>query len=1324
MSERDMNQPIKSIAMLPPTPLTGAHAPAWEQGLTLRVTGEPATTRRSAGVRAAWLVLILGLLLLSALTPTLGAPFVGTPNHTSGDYVETTVDIRVKIQGGYASVERSWQNGQWHFNRQWQPLAIIRDPLDNSIKAIERNGDRFEPTANDPDLFRYGRHRRIEVAATGFRWSNRDGEWIHYHSDGRIEAYGGRNGIRAIIEANAEGRPFIVTDHRGEPVLWFDYDEISGRLRRVYDATDREVRYSWNGERLETVTDLRGQDWDYGYSGDLLTSRTDPAGNTVTLSYNGQDRVVEIADELGVWRQYRYDYDKTKKQYLFRVIDGTGVETDNWYDREGALVRREINGQTVQTVSGDETRRRMTNYAGLTTELRFDGRGNLIEVQHPDGSTRTTRWHPRWSLPVQETNENGVVTTYAYDANGNLTRKVEAVGTPAERTTEYSYDAVGNRLTERRLGDARTAEATTTTTYDDWGNVATETDPEGNITRFEYDVMGNVLVRTDPRGKRWTMTYDAAGNQLTDTDPLNQTETFAYDEAGNLISETDRNTHTTTHAYDARNQRISTTDPLDAVTRTEYDLAGRATRMIDALGRVTQLSYDAAGRFGEMIEPGDLRTSFSYATAETGVPFQSPVTKTSPGLVETYGYDRRGRRNRVTQTPEDAPEGTTRGAFDPVGNHLSITDALGRTRSATYDALNRVIAITDKAGGVQRFTWDDRDNLLSVENAREILIREYDYNRNDWMTAEHWPGGGQRRYGQDADGNLNLIIDAKGQRTQHTYDAAGRLVETTLFPDATTSDPARTITYGYDAVGNRTDWTDTGEGANEGITTSSTATYDAVNRKLAEQVDFGPFEAGYSYEYAADGQKIALIYPGGMRVGYGYDNAGRLNQISIPDVGDIEIIEHEHGQPSEWRYPGGMSRSIGYDGLDRITLVHYRNADGETLMEQSIRYDVVGSVAAKSTEHGDYSFSYDVLDRLVEADNPTLADETYGYDPVGNRVASAAQPLWTYGAFDQLLSNGPTEYGYDLNGNLVEQATTAGVTEKVYAYGLRNRLIAAADGTGQLFGSYAYDPEGHRIRRSAADGETHYLYGDDGLLAEFSADGSLIRQHGWRPGRTWGTDPLWMRSGIDVSYPLTDQLGTPWQVADSEGNSVWSMRYASFGESELIAGTPGQNPWRFPGQFHMAELEAAYNFTRHYDPAVGRYHRFDPLGVRAGMNVYAYGLNSPATHIDPLGLKVCIDGTVSGSLVVGSGGTASAGWECCVDDCRTSCCAGVEVCACVGYDVGAGASIGMTIAQGDCSLRVALDTELASSVGVSCGSCSVSASSGTCCECWEQKQCT
>ena len=382
---------------------------------------------------------------------------------------------------------------------------------------------------------------------------------------------------------------------------------------------------------------------------------------------------MEIADELGVWRQYRYDYDKTKKQYLFRVIDGTGVETDNWYDREGALVRREINGQTVQTVSGDETRRRMTNYAGLTTELRFDGRGNLIEVQHPDGSTRTTRWHPRWSLPVQETNENGVVTTYAYDANGNLTRKVEAVGTPAERTTEYSYDAVGNRLTERRLGDARTAEATTTTTYDDWGNVATETDPEGNITRFEYDVMGNVLVRTDPRGKRWTMTYDAAGNQLTDTDPLNQTETFAYDEAGNLISETDRNTHTTTHAYDARNQRISTTDPLDAVTRTEYDLAGRATRMIDALGRVTQLSYDAAGRFGEMIEPGDLRTSFSYATAETGVPFQSPVTKTSPGLVETYGYDRRGRRNRVTQTPEDAPRRHHKGRLRPGGQPTSAS---------------------------------------------------------------------------------------------------------------------------------------------------------------------------------------------------------------------------------------------------------------------------------------------------------------------------------------------------------------------------------------------------------------------------------------------------------------------------------------------------------------------------------------------------------------------------------------------------------------------------------------------------------------------------
>ena len=46
------------------------------------------------------------------------------------------------------------------------------------------------------------------------------------------------------------------------------------------------------------------------------------------------------------------------------------------------------------------------------------------------------------------------------------------------------------------------------------------------------------------------------------------------------------------------------------------------------------------------------------------------------------------------------------------------------------------------------------------------------------------------------------------------------------------------------------------------------------------------------------------------------------------------------------------------------------------------KYDDVGSVQKKDTEHGAYAYSYDKLDRLIRSDNPVLTDESFTYDQV------------------------------------------------------------------------------------------------------------------------------------------------------------------------------------------------------------------------------------------------------------------------------------------------------------------------------------------------------
>jgi len=63
------------------------------------------------------------------------------------------------------------------------------------------------------------------------------------------------------------------------------------------------------------------------------------------------------------------------------------------------------------------------------------------------------------------------------------------------------------------------------------------------------------------------------------------------------------------------------------------------------------------------------------------------------------------------------------------------------------------------------------------------------------------------------------------------------------------------------------------------------------------------------------------------------------------------------------------------------------------------------------------------------------------------------------------------------------------------------------------------------------------------------------------------------------------------------------------------------NPWRFSSKRTDSESGYVYFGRRYYDPVVGRWLTQDPLGVKAGPNLYAYVLNCPITSFDLYGLE-------------------------------------------------------------------------------------------------------
>ncbi|MCI0915356.1 RHS domain-containing protein [Pseudomonas putida] len=105
-----------------------------------------------------------------------------------------------------------------------------------------------------------------------------------------------------------------------------------------------------------------------------------------------------------------------------------------------------------------------------------------------------------------------------------------------------------------------------------------------------------------------------------------------------------------------------------------------------------------------------------------------------------------------------------------------------------------------------------------------------------------------------------------------------------------------------------------------------------------------------------------------------------------------------------------------------------------------------------------------------------------------------------------------------------------------------------------------------------------------------------------------------------VYYFHTDQIGTPLELTDSEGQIVWQASYRSWGAIEQMTVNEIEQNLRLQGQYSDSETGLHYNTFRYYSPDTGRFVTQDPIGLIGSVNFYAYAVN-PVGWIDPLGLS-------------------------------------------------------------------------------------------------------
>lgn len=1184
------------------------------------------------------------------------------------EYTENTIDMRVKVLGGEVKLNRTWENGRWYLNPAWAELRFVLDPLDNSVKTIDRAGTLYQRSGT-ADLYTY-KQVSIQKTDSGWRWSDQQGNWINYDSKGRPLDYGNASNVKVSFELDKDGRRTAIKDNNNELVYSLDYDH-QDHLIKATDRSGRSVSYSWAGDKLTKVTDVMGNVWKYGYDKNgQLSSRTDPDGGVTKIDYalsvpsfrvamgsgmngggisqsavvttgaadheNKLARVGKITTKTGAVTVYNTEYNRVNKQYTITVNDPAGKKTVTVFDSNGRVLSESVDGSLTASYQRDTANNivKYTDERGQITTTQYNQAEYPLKITYPNGTTEEYQYNQA-NKPVRQINAKGEITTFEYNTANQPTRITYAAGKPEQRVVKFEYDDLGQQ-TKAIIGSGSEA-ISLQQSFDRYGNIADFTDGKGQQYQYSYNIQGLPTEIQNPLKQKWRLNYNLAGYPAKIIDPLNHVISIDTDALGQVTGITDAQGNKTSYSYQdiVKGRVVKATNALNQTTTSLYDQLNWLTKTITPSGLISEQSYDNRGRL--ILHKDYNGNQFRYEYGASGSNLAGLLTKVIyPTYSESYDYDSMDDVIRFSQQLDNNTVLSSRNSYDQLGQIISWTDAAGRTSQSEYDALGQVTINTDALSGKTVYQYDLLGNIMILTDPNGNQYH-YSHDQNNNLIKETRTLGNDVEYSYN---NANQLTEQKqinGNRVQYQYDAAGNISRQSYIA-ADKVDAEQIISYQYNANNQLTDMQQNGE-------TSSHFTYqrDALGRIVQENISYGNIKNTLKYSYDADGNLASITYPDNSTVNYIYAN-DQLQKAVLPNGEEINWSNYQWNKPGKINYPHAVQTN-SYDALQRpvqIKLV----SNNKTLLERNYSYDKVSNISHIQTENGSSSYQYDQLDRLTrvkpESETTEQQAESYSYDAIGNRTGSAKQPgEWQYNNLNQLVKWGEgkqqTSLTYIPNG---QQSTEETANKKLsYTYNAAERLSKVSNDTGEL-ARYAYDPFGRRISKTVNGETTYYIYSSEGLIAELDKNGKMLLAYGWMPGSNWGTKPLWQANlnknqtlkNASYHYLITDHLGTPQLAINSNGEQSWKINSDAFGNSELDVSNQITMNLRFPGQYYDAETGLSYNYFRDYDAKTGRYIQSDPIGLKGGINTYLYADGQPSTQIDPNGLNPVAIGAAAGGV--------------------------------------------------------------------------------------------
>ena len=1003
-------------------------------------------------------------------------------------------------------------------------------------------------------------------------------------------------------------------------VTSFEVDPL-GNVVRIVDprGNDTIIRYNSLNQRISMNVTVPKQTQGATFGERIATTFTyDANDNLIQVDHEDRDPTGALNPLKPTWTSSA-EYDvlngtRLLAHELAHTVQQGSMATRFVYDGNGNLVL-ELLPEAVKGSDPNNTLQHQYDERDLplritraplsrdatSEEFAYDLNGSLAALRNgvatgagaAAGAATFTFGYDGFGRRVRLGDSMGNVETRLYDLGDNLTlshvdgemddQPGGALNRPLSEV-RYAYDSLGRRIrrhvsffdifTELSLGDGG---STHLVSYAPNGQVLTDTDDNGNLTRYGYDTAGRLVSITDPRTNVLTMSLDPAGNVVSRT-WVERSDLSAAEEQFSI-----------TYVYDELNRCLGATDNLGNATRSVYDSRGNCVGGIDERGNEFTRAFDGLGRVTDSLYYDGLKAAGLVVTVSHAEYSAARLVGISDGNgnATRYDYDSLDRPVQVTR----ADNSRTSLVWSPRSNLISSTDPNGTVVQYSHDLLDRCLRrdITPGPGVAgtttfEAFAYDGMSRVVRATNDTSSVEFAYDSLGN--------------RVRSIADGLLTTsVFDGEGNRLSITYPG-GRVIQSSFAPGNLVS-AVGSVPFAGGALSSLASFSYDGPGRLSRVTRANgintRIVWNGSENPANAKGDFGwrqvsrlnharagapvaVSQYGYVYDPAQNkterAQLVGYTQGGATTTNYfGYDRMHRLTRGARRSSSGVE---------SSSTYvldPNGNRQQVERDGNVAVYTMDSTLPDpGDFQMNQytltpggAMSYDRNGNLTTYDTPAGAVLFHYDFADRLVSVERevgPAVVPVAgYSYDALGRRIAKSTYPSGQGAPVTTRFVHDPGSAGEAI---LELRRDTKIVGSFCSLPGLDDHVVAAFTGAGAVV-YFHTDELGTTLALTSEAGEVieRYDYDDHGAPSFLDPKGAPLLVNGQAATASGIGNPLLFHGMFwDPETALYHDRGL---AGENPLYSPREGRYLSRGHRDVggyrsIAGAggftfSGDNPW-------------------------------------------------------------------------------------------------------------------------------------------------------------------